>query len=149
MKEWVVGFLFDDDAERVVLIRKNRPKWQAGRLNGVGGHVEPGESATEAMAREFSEETGVHVEPWHHFASLRWEEGDVHFFRAFSDDAMAQAHTTTDEVIERHRTHRLPQDGITPNLLWLVPLAAHRWDDYAVVPVVEIGTTLRKVGRRG
>ena len=26
-----------------------------------GGHVEPGESATQALAREFQEETGLHV----------------------------------------------------------------------------------------
>jgi hypothetical protein len=37
--EYVVGFAFDTDG-RVALIRKNRPEWQAGRLNGIGGHVE-------------------------------------------------------------------------------------------------------------
>lgn len=38
---------------------------------------------------------------------------------------------------------------VTPNLLWLVPLAAHRHDTYEPISVVETGTTLRKIGRAG
>src|SRR5690349_13991679 len=40
---YALGFLFDGTG-RVVLIRKRRPAWQAGLLNGVGGKVEPGEA---------------------------------------------------------------------------------------------------------
>lgn len=155
MSEWVVGFLLDTDADSVVLIRKNRPAWQAGRLNGVGGKVEPGESIPDAMRREFKEEAGVTVDDWHHFASLQWEEGKVHFFRAFAPLAVLNAcRTVTDENVERHRIHTLPvpgegRDCVTPNLLWLVPLAAHRHDTYDVIDVVETGTTLRKPGRLG
>ena len=152
MREWVVGFLFDDDADRVVLIRKNRPEWQAGKLNGVGGKVEPLETPQVAMAREFHEETGVAVHEWHPFATLAWEEGVVHFFRAFDTQALDGCRTTTDESIERHRVHSLALPAprcpnVTPNLKWLVPLAAHRHDTYDVIDVVETGTTLRKPGR--
>ena len=35
MKQYVVGFLFADHDQQVVLIRKLRPEWQAGKLNGV------------------------------------------------------------------------------------------------------------------
>lgn len=55
----VVGFVFR--GKEVVLILKNRPDWQAGRLNGVGGRVEAGESPKEAMVREFKEETGLYI----------------------------------------------------------------------------------------
>jgi 8-oxo-dGTP diphosphatase len=153
LREWVVGFLLDEDAEQVVLIRKNRPEWQAGRLNGVGGKVEPGEDLAAAMRREFEEETGVAFDAWHRFASLTWEEGVVHFFRGFAPSSVLVAcRTTTDESIERHRLHTLLNPGagrsaVTPNLLWLVPLAAHRHDTYDVIDVVETGTTLRKPGR--
>jgi hypothetical protein len=51
------GFAFSPDHSRVVLIAKNRPARQAGRLNGVGGHVKPGETPAAAMAREFREES--------------------------------------------------------------------------------------------
>lgn len=151
-REWVVGFLFDNDADSVVLIRKNRPVWQEGRLNGVGGKVEPGESIHEAMRREFIEEAGVDVGDWHHFASLTWEEGVVHFLRTFRHmDVLGECRTVTDESVERHRVHTLGLPGpgrqnVTPNLLWLVPLAAHRHDTYDVIDVAETGTTLRKPG---
>lgn len=152
-REWVVGFLIDDTREHVILVRKNRPEWQRGKLNGVGGKIEPAEFKHSAMVREFREETGVLVAEWHHFASLRWEEGLVHFFRAFRPLVhLEQCRTVTDEHIERHKIHTLGMPGeglanVTPNLLWLVPLAAHRHDTYDVIDVVETGTTLRKPGR--
>lgn len=151
-REWVVGFLLDDNANRVVLIRKNRPAWQAGRLNGVGGKVEPGETVEDAMLREFREEADVVILDWQHFASLTWEEGVVRFFRSFHPSPVLQAcRTTTDEAIEVHRVSALlepgARDGVIPNLLWLVPLAAHRHDTYDVIDVVKTGTTMRKPGR--
>ena len=38
--EYVVGFAFDKKRENVALIQKNRPPWQKGKLNGIGGHIE-------------------------------------------------------------------------------------------------------------
>lgn len=56
MKSYCLGFVFYD--RKVLLLRKNRPKWQAGKLNGLGGHIEDNESPWSAMQREFQEETG-------------------------------------------------------------------------------------------
>lgn len=55
---YVLGFAFTGDG-RVALIRKNKPEWQAGYLNGIGGKVEGQENSSMAMVREFHEETGV------------------------------------------------------------------------------------------
>jgi 8-oxo-dGTP diphosphatase len=44
MNKYVVGFLFNSDTNKVCLIKKNRPQWQKGRLNGVGGHIEDGKA---------------------------------------------------------------------------------------------------------
>lgn len=54
---FVLGFLFSEDGSRVLLVWKNRPAWQNGKLNGVGGKIEPGETPLQAMKREFLEET--------------------------------------------------------------------------------------------
>jgi 8-oxo-dGTP pyrophosphatase MutT (NUDIX family) len=56
--EYVVGFVFDPDESHLLLIWKNRPAWQAGKLNGPGGKRENGETPLAAMEREFGEETG-------------------------------------------------------------------------------------------
>ncbi len=154
----MVGFLLAEDdrgVPHVVLIRKNRPAWQVGKLNGVGGKVEEGETLGGAMTREFGEETGVWVQGWQPLATLEWEEGIVWFFRKWvAWDVLTKVRTTTDESVERHAVHRLNEPGpglanVLPNLQWLVPLAAHRSDTYEVVNVRERSTTLRKVGRAG
>jgi len=62
-KDLVLGLVFSEDLENVVLLRKNRPDFLAGKLNGVGGHIEGGESHRSAMEREFKEETGVRIIP--------------------------------------------------------------------------------------
>ena len=60
--DYVAGFCFSECGGRVALIRKLKPEWQRGLLNGIGGKMEPGESLHSAMVREFEEETGAHVE---------------------------------------------------------------------------------------
>lgn len=75
MTEYVLGFLFHAGRRRVVLLKKARPEWQVGQLNGVGGRVEGEESPLRAMWREFLEETGISVSSWSHFLTMR-VEGD-------------------------------------------------------------------------
>lgn len=71
---YVVGFLFSTNKKEVVLIKKNRPDWQKGLLNGIGGHIED-ETPLEAMKREFLEETGLKIEYWKQFAYIEFERG--------------------------------------------------------------------------
>ena len=50
------------EGEEVLLLRgaADKPLW-AGRLNGVGGHIEPGEDPLTSVRREVQEETGLVV----------------------------------------------------------------------------------------
>jgi 8-oxo-dGTP pyrophosphatase MutT (NUDIX family) len=43
----------------VLVVHKDRPEWQKGRINLIGGHVEEGETFEQAAVRELVEETGV------------------------------------------------------------------------------------------
>lgn len=125
VQQYACGYLIDDD-RRVVLIRKNRPTWQAGRLNGVGGHVEPGETPLSAMVREFTEETGVTVTGWHHFATISWSDGVTFFYRSLTDGAaLDRVRTTTDEAVEIHRVDALGGEQTVPSLAFLLPLALY------------------------
>ena len=119
MQEYVCGFLFSPDRSRVVLIRKRRPAWQAGRLNGVGGKVEPGENFLRAMTREFQEEAGMTINDWHPALILTGPDWRGHFFRAFGNVDAVRA--LTDEALEIHRVAELPGDTIA-NLHWMIPL---------------------------
>lgn len=123
MQRAVCGFFFDPGNTSVVLIRKRRPDWQAGLLNGVGGKVEEGEFAHDAMVREFEEETGVRHEDWRLFCVLRDEVNgyEVHYFRAFGD--VTRCRTTTDEEIELVMPGAVPVSAVIPNLTWLIPMA--------------------------
>jgi 8-oxo-dGTP pyrophosphatase MutT (NUDIX family) len=65
MKEWVL--IYPDVSscgfypERVLLIEKNRPDFQRGRFNLIGGKIEEGETWAEAALRELQEESGLEV----------------------------------------------------------------------------------------
>ena len=37
---YTVGFVFSEGFKSVLLIRKTKPDWQAGLMNGVGGEAE-------------------------------------------------------------------------------------------------------------
>jgi len=80
----VAGFLFSHDGAQVLMVRKTHPAWMAGKLNGIGGQIEAGESPVEAMRREFAEEAGLLVPAWEHFLFLDFAAGAVWFFRAFA-----------------------------------------------------------------
>lgn len=129
MKKYVVGFMFDDLGERVLLIRKNRPDWQAGKANGVGGKIEEGEMPLAAMTREFEEETGVKTDTtmWDCFALMSgfdFHDFEIYFFRAFNTELIFDAITVTDEVIGRFWVAALPEH--VPNLRWLIPMALEK-----------------------
>ncbi len=84
LTEYVAGFMFRRSNSEVALVRKNKPDWQRGKLNGIGGKVEESDCGPhEAMAREFLEETGVATSPaaWSKVAVLDTPGARIHFFR--------------------------------------------------------------------
>jgi len=126
---YVCGFCFSSKAAHVLLIRKKRPIWQAGRLNGVGGKIENGETGINAMVREFQEETGASVsaEYWEYFALLEDKRGwSVMFFRSFMLDALELRETcaTNDERLEPVFVDGIKRrSDVIENLKWLIPMA--------------------------
>lgn len=124
-KEYVLGFFFDTRTKEVALIRKTKPEFQKGKLNGIGGKIEPSDSTPEwAMVREFQEETGMKTMLvfWHRFAIMEFPHARVFCFSYEGNPRLLQ--TTTDEVVEIHPADQAfghPQ--FLPNLRWLIPLA--------------------------
>lgn len=119
---YVVGFLFSDDLKHVALIKKARPAWQAGLLNGIGGKLEPGETSLQAMTREFYEEAGLDINDWRHFATLSENEHYKLDVYATVGDLNALK-TQTEEAICVHALEDLSQLALVENTDWLISLA--------------------------
>jgi 8-oxo-dGTP diphosphatase len=122
LTNYVVGFLFNESQDFVVLIRKNRPDWQKGKLNGVGGKIEEGEAAKAAMQREFFEETGVAINDWQEFGMMTGTDWAVSLFRAFNNQAYT-AVTRTDEEIFLIKVRDIRVYKTVDNLSALIELA--------------------------
>lgn len=134
MKQYVLGFMYTPT--RVVLIEKNRPNWQAGFLNGIGGHVEDGESWYQAMVREFREETGAYYEGWKYFAKLKGNFGEVIVYSAEVTDErldMMSLSTKTDEKIKIIKLADLMQEKMLDSARWLVCMAIEKSEFQASV----------------
>ena len=106
--QYVNGFLFDPTLTYVVMLRKNKPPHQEGLLNGIGGKIDPGETALAAMTREFEEEAwpikkGREI-AWQYFATMKWKSrnhpggAEMHLFRATGN--VWAARSLTAEKIE-------------------------------------------------
>jgi 8-oxo-dGTP pyrophosphatase MutT (NUDIX family) len=121
---FVDGFMFDPLLSRVVLIRKIRPEWQAGLLNAVGGKVEPNETAPDAMAREFREETGVTDLQWRQFLDLKLKRDDGNLYCFYAIGNVDKASTRIDEEVGVYNVHDVMDRCDTlPNLRWLIQMA--------------------------
>lgn len=138
MTDYVAGFLHD--GARVILVRKRKPEWQAGKLNAVGGKIEPGEKPRNAMSREFHEETGVRIasQTWRRLLCLTDEDRtfNVEFFTAWQPSRILDQCRTmeTEQIVcvyARDVLGGLPGvRDIIPNLAWILPLAMYRHDVY-------------------
>jgi 8-oxo-dGTP diphosphatase len=121
-KLYCLGFLFGGGGSTVLLIRKQRPTWQSGLLNGVGGHIEADESPKDSMRREFMEEVNFNQQPdWSLFCVLSGIGFRMYVFSAFVPK-IAGASAKTEEGVAVYYTRQLPPDTI-PNLRWLIPMA--------------------------
>lgn len=129
--EYVLGFLFTPDREQVVLIKKSKPNWQKGLLNGVGGKIERNETPIHAMTREFKEETGAFEFGWIEFATLQGNDWKVYCFKAFSNE-VANVETVTDEEILTPYVSQLKKLNTISNLHWLIPMCLDNNDEFNV-----------------
>ena len=122
--DYVLALLFTADAREVVLVRKTRPAWQAGRVNAPGGKLHDGENVLHGARREVREEAGVDIDGWEEFLVWRDPEYRLRAVRAF-DDAARHARMAEDQEV-----FLAPDDALPPNVIdnlrWIIPLALDR-----------------------
>lgn len=148
-KKMVAGFLFS--GPRVLLVKKRKPAWQYGLLNGVGGVINPSETPIEAMNREFREETQTNTDlaiDWRHFATEIGPFGSyVYFFHAKIERRDVIWPEKNDVGEDLFWLHWLEVAGgrrsAVGNLRWLLPLALD-WRGFVQPVTVDVKKDIRE-----
>lgn len=137
MIQYVGGFLFHkrqmgplQQKIQVALVTKNKPDWQRGLLNCVGGKIETerGETPLQAMVREFEEETKLMTMEFDWFPKITLTAADrtwqVFFFAAFWN-SQAKLTGLKGKPVSWYPIEPLPSHVI-PNLRTFIPLCLDR-----------------------
>lgn len=132
-EHYVLGFYFSPHHSHVVLIQKLKPMWQRGKLNGVGGKLEDGESSATAMRREFKEEAGLdlHEDKWIHFGRLvvHRQQIDNAYVDLFSTSGpLTDLLSVTDEKLFIS-PFPVQADNTLSNIRWLTEMAEASFDN--------------------
>jgi 8-oxo-dGTP pyrophosphatase MutT (NUDIX family) len=130
------------DENSVLLVKKNKPEWQKGFLNLLGGSVEPGELPERAAVRELFEESGL--EPF----SNTWEKEKpqvtvvemgridaanetVHCFRIFVSSVDLNPRPSETEIVRWYNWQSVKDDSrLLPSTRVILPLmmnGVHNW----------------------
>ena len=140
--KYTIGAFFSSDLREVVMILKNRPEWQKGLWNLPGGHVEPSETSTACMAREFGEECGVWTRPkhWTRVGSIINKANyKVDILTMNGCDSIENIiRTTTDEKVAWCDCNDLP-DFIISNLKWIIPFCRDSYGNNSP-DIIKFGT---------
>lgn len=129
MTKYTIGIYFNEDLTEVALILKNRPKWQEGRYNFPGGHVEENEFGVECISREFEEECNIKTksEDWTSIGLIiNPEVYDVEIFTSRHNPLRGELKTMEDQPVQWFNLNSLPENMIS-NLRWLIPFALNFW----------------------
>lgn len=119
-----LGFIFTPSLEEVLLITKKKPAFHKGKLNGLGGKTEVGESSLECIVREVTEEASLIIpaEKWLHLGEMSWTEWNVAIFTTVYSGNKEDACSPDTDAIAWYPCTQLPAHVLT-NLTWLIPLA--------------------------
>jgi 8-oxo-dGTP diphosphatase len=128
MHQYTNTFIFSKYANKVLLIEKNKPAWQKGHLNGIGGKVEDNEFPIDGAVREIAEECGLTLDPIDliHFCNFGGDGWIMNCYAAFISPYILESYESlTDEKVKIFDVDLICPGNplIIPNLAWLVPMA--------------------------
>ena len=132
--KYTLGFIFNEDLSKVVLIRKNKPDWQKGHLNGIGGKVEHNENSWECIIREIYEESNLKFDQ----KDLKFS-GEINSFSSWSVDVFSikttdeylnsTLKTKTNEIVGIYDIEHLDNLNLLPSVKYLIPMVLGLYED--------------------
>lgn len=116
-------FVFNQDLSKVLLLKKKRPAFHEGKINGLGGKNDPHESDYDCASRELFEESGLTIKPdtWQYYAHLHWTHWIVPVLAARYEGKESDARSLEEGEVDWYDVDCLPETCI-PNLTWLIPM---------------------------
>lgn len=139
---YVCLFIVDRRRDLVLLVRKTKgPPAVVGKLNGIGGKVNPGESSQAAARRECLEECGLAL-PFHQPRVILQGTGwSVHFYLedlpvhvSYTD---VPSENDVGEAMQFFPLSDLSRLDVVPNVQWLLPFCL----DDQVMPITVVDVT--------
>ena len=126
-QKYTVAFIFNKDLSKVLLIHKQKPDWQKGFINGVGGKYEEGETPGQCVARETKEETLLEIpeKNWVYAGVIEQPQGNVGILTAQYSGPESDASQGDHEKIEWFTIDPLPKN-VMPNLRFLIPVCLEK-----------------------
>lgn len=127
---YVVSFIFTEawrDRREVLLVRKRRPDWQKGLLNGIGGRLlSENEPDYDAASRTVREECGLDLsDQLKLFAECVWTTPPVILYCYYAISGRIYTKSSLkDEKISRYGYPEvLTRKDLVSGVSWLIPLA--------------------------
>lgn len=115
----------------VLLVLKDRPEWQKGKLNILGGKIEPGETPTQAAVRELKEESGLIADTLEICGKLCGDNYVVYCLNCKIIDNIVKPREGETEYVNWYSWNKVINDPrLIPNLKVIIPLLmmnVHGW----------------------
>lgn len=105
---YVVGYIFDEKKENVLLVKKLRPEFLAGKMNGIGGKMELyDENEAAAMSRETLEEANLNIprEDFYFITANDLPDFSLHHFFAIASDKVMEDYKNN--IDEQHAWYNI------------------------------------------
>lgn len=131
-KRYTVSTIFRSGC--VLLVEKQKPEWQAGKLNLPGGHIEDGETPMQAANREVKEETNLDTVVSNHVGRIIGTDWEVSVFNHICDLYKDQPKEVTDvgEKIVWKSIIDLKYLSVIENLKIIIPMCHAQLEGWTI-----------------